>query len=573
MIENNTIVLQQLFTPCEKSEDYLLPSTTLNYHSIQEICDFKKLSYQTIRDLMVEIKSYFHQNGVLPNNQHLYDLILNLNVTKLDALPKNFEVVNPNDISVTFEKIYGNDDLKKELMDIVNLFKFETNILNRGNQLLDKFDYSKGFILHGDAGVGKTLFAKAIAKQCELPFVSISGSAFQSRYVGDGKDLICNLFKILRQVAPVILFIDEIDSIGQRDSKSHSYSDENINQLLAEIDGVNTNQNNPILIIGATNHVDKLDSALIRPGRFDKIFSVKKPTIFNLKEIVVNIAKEYESSGLVNLTDEDYDYLTRTIYASDKGTGAFVANLFKLAHMKCKIDALNNDDENNSLKIDKSLLDLLIDELILGNEIKLNHSDKHVEIRKSMQKRTAYHEAGHAVVAYLLSGGNNDKKVRKVTVVPRNNALGITYIDADYDVYEKSQESLLNQICIAFAGACAESMFLENGKNTGASSDIEMATNIANLMVREYGLSVYDADLVGVMMNYNTMSIQLSDMIKNKLDLEVMTILRKERERCQTMIANEKNQKFIQLVAEKLIEKEVIFEEEIDEIAACLAIK
>ena len=167
MIENNTIVLQQLFTPCEKSEDYLLPSTTLNYHSIQEI------SYQTIRDLMVEIKSYFHQNGVLPNNQHLYDLILNLNVTKLDALPKNFEVVNPNDISVTFEKIYGNDDLKKELMDIVNLFKFETNILNRGNQLLDKFDYSKGFILHGDAGVGKTLFAKAIAKQCELPFVSI----------------------------------------------------------------------------------------------------------------------------------------------------------------------------------------------------------------------------------------------------------------------------------------------------------------------------------------------------------------------------------------------------------------
>ena len=341
---------------------------------------------------------------------------------------------------------------------------------------------------------------------------------------------------------------------------------------MAEIDGVNTNQNNPILIIGATNHVDKLDSALIRPGRFDKIFSVKKPTIFNLKEIVVNIAKEYESSGLVDLTEDDYDYLTRTIYASDKGTGAFVANLFKLAYMKCKINALNNDSDNNAVKIDKSMLDLLIDELILGNEIKLNHSDKHVEIRKSMQKRTAYHEAGHAVVAYLLSSGNNDKKVRKVTVVPRNNALGITYIGADYDVYEKSQETLLNQICIAFAGACTESMFLENGKNTGASSDIEMATNIANLMVREYGLAVYDTDLVGVMMNYNTMSSQLSDMIKNKLDLEVMMILRKERERCQTMISNEKNQKFIQLVAEKLIEKEVIFEEEIDEIAACLAI-
>lgn len=590
MINNQEIVLKQLFKPCSKTDNYLLPSTTISYHSIQEICDFKKLSYQTIHEIMIEIKSYINNNGVLPTNQYVYDLILKNNIAKLASLPKTFEIINPSDILVNFDKIYGNDDLKNELMDIVNLFKFETNILNLGNKLLDKVEYSKGFILHGEAGVGKTLFAKAIAKQCELPFVAISGSTFQQKHVGEGKDLIHKLFKTLRHAAPVILFIDEIDAIGQRSCSptAASHSDEIINQLLAEIDGINTNQHNPIMIIGATNYINKLDSALIRPCRFDKILKVEKPNFLNLKQIIIHIAKEYNSDGTLDLSEQDYDYLTRTIYATDKGTGAFVANLFKLAYMKCKIKMLN--DKNNPIKINKQMLDILIDELILGNEIKLNqsmkpassnnqistesnNSEKHIEIRRNMQRRTAYHEAGHAAIAYLLSNSNHDKKVHKVTVVPRNNALGMTYISADYDVYEKSQESMLNQICILFAGACSESMFLDSGKNTGASSDIECATNIANSMVREYGLAVYDSDLVDVMMNYNSISNQLSDMIKNKLDIEVMTILRKEKERCQKIITDENNKKFIQLIAEKLMEKEVIFEEEINEIANSLSIK
>ena len=610
MTNNNNMVLKQLFQPHKKQNGYLLPSTTVNYHSIQEICDFKQLSYLFIREIMVNIKSYFYKNGQLPNNQYLYDLILTNQLNHLDFLPKTFEVINPKNITTSFDKIYGNNDLKSDLMNIVKLFQYETSIFNHKNNVLDKINYPKGFILHGEAGVGKTMFAKAIAKECNLPFISISGSAFNSRYVGDGKDLIQLLFSTLRQVAPVILFIDEIDAIGQRNSNTASHADEIINQLLAEIDGVNTNPNKPIMIIGATNYVDKLDSALIRPCRFDKIFKVEKPTVFDLKNIVLNIAKEYDSYGCLSLSENDYDYLTRTIYATNKGTGAFVANLFKLAHMKCKMQIINNsnmdndvqdkqlhsiqttpamlDDlnivkltakpvtviktrkETDKIQIDKKMLDELIDELTLGNEIKLNQLEQHTHIKQTMKKRTAYHEAGHAAIAYLLSNGNHDKKVRKVTVVPRNNALGVTYIGADYDLYEKSQESMLNQICIAFAGACAESVFLDNGKNTGASSDIKHATEIANLMVREYGLAVYDEDLVDVIMNYNAISNQLSDMIKNKLDMEVITILKKEKQRCHQLIVDNKD--FIQLITDKLIDCEVIFEEEINEIAKSLDI-
>lgn len=243
-------------------------------------------------------------------------------------------------------------------------------------------------------------------------------------------------------------------------------------------------------------------------------------------------------------------------------------NSVKLAVKPAKI--MKTGKETDKIQIDKKMLDELIDELTLGNEIKLNQLEQHAHIKQTMKKRTAYHEAGHAAIAYLLSNGNHDKKVRKVTVVPRNNALGVTYIGADYDLYEKSQESMLNQICIAFAGACSESIFLDNGKNTGASSDIKYATEIANLMVREYGLAVYDEDLVDVMMNYNAISNQLSDMIKNKLDMEVITILKKEKQRCHQLIVDNKD--FIQLITDKLMECEVIFEEEINEIAKSLGV-
>ena len=252
-------------------------------------------------------------------------------------------------------------------MDIVDLFKYETNILNQSKHFSispDLLDYCKGFILHGEAGLGKTMFAKAIAKRCDIPFVSISGAFFKKNVLG-GKQAVRELFNILRKVAPVVLFIDEIDNIGKRNAVAASHDDEIITQLLTEIDGINSNNNkNPIMIIGATNHINKLDSALIRPGRFDRILKVDIPSLDDLKTIITNVADQYKD--LVQLDEKDYQDLTVKIFEAGKGTGAFVANLFKQAFMKYRIHLMRNGQANSFL-IDKTLLDSILDDCLLVN--------------------------------------------------------------------------------------------------------------------------------------------------------------------------------------------------------------
>ena len=362
-------ILPDLFVPKdEKEANYIAHNTTINYHSIQEICDLKSLSYTDVKNLFLQIKNYFSDNGTLPNNDFLYHEVMKLYIQQLNKLPSDASVISPDDINITFDKIYGNEKLKNELMDIVDLFKYETNIMNKSNQFPislspDLLDYCKGFILHGEAGLGKTMFAKAIAKRCDIPFVSISGAFFKKNVLGGGKKAVRELFDILRKVAPVVLFIDEIDNIGKRNEMAASHDDEIITQLLTEIDGINSNNNkNPIMIIGATNHINKLDSALIRPGRFDRILKVDMPSFDNLRTIITNVASEYKD--LVKLDENDYRYLTSKIFESDKGTGAFVANLFKQAFMKYRIHLMRNG-KSNSFFIDKMLLDSILDDCLL----------------------------------------------------------------------------------------------------------------------------------------------------------------------------------------------------------------
>lgn len=366
-------MLPDLFVPkSEKEENYIAHDTVINYHSIQEICDLKSLSYTDVKNLFLQIKNYFSDNGTLPNNDFLYHEVMKLYIQQLNKLPSDASVISPDDIDITFDKIYGNEKLKNELMDIVDLFKYETNIMNESNQFPislspDLLDYCKGFILHGEAGLGKTMFAKAIAKRCDIPFVSISGAFFKKNVLGGGKKAVRELFDILRKVAPVVLFIDEIDNIGKRNEMAASHDDEIITQLLTEIDGINSNNNkNPIMIIGATNHINKLDSALIRPGRFDRILKVDMPSFDNLQTIITNVASEYKD--LVKLDENDYRYLTSKIFESDKGTGAFVANLFKQAFMKYRIHLMRSEAgpvKSNSFLIDKMLLDSILDDCLL----------------------------------------------------------------------------------------------------------------------------------------------------------------------------------------------------------------
>lgn len=379
-------MLPDLFvSKSEKEENYIEHDTTINYHSIQEICDLKSLSYTDVKNLFLQIKNYFLDNGTLPKNDFLYREVMELYIQQLNKLPSDASIISPNDITITFDKIYGNEKLKNELMDIVDLFKYETNILNSKSSLsscseeqsnLDSLtDYCKGFILYGEAGLGKTMFAKAIAKQCDIPFISISGAFFKQSRLGGGKKAARDLFDILRKAAPVVLFIDEIDNIGHHSPTASSYDDEIITQLLTEIDGINSNNNkNPIMIIGATNHINKLDPALIRPGRFDRILKVEMPSFDDLRTIIVNVASEYKN--LVKLDDEDYNNLTVKIFESGKGTGAFVANLFKQAFMKYRIHLMRNGNDKANINgkhntndqpfiIDKVLLNSLLDDYLL----------------------------------------------------------------------------------------------------------------------------------------------------------------------------------------------------------------
>ena len=362
-------ILPDLFvSKDEKEANYIAHDTVINYHSIQEICDLKNLSYTDVKNLFLQIKNYFLENGKLPNNDFLYHEVMKLYVQQLNKLPSDASVISPDDINITFDKIYGNEKLKNELMDIVDLFKYETNILNQSKHFSispDLLDYCKGFILHGEAGLGKTMFAKAIAKRCDIPFVSISGAFFKKNVLGGGKQAVRELFNILRKVAPVVLFIDEIDNIGKRNAVAASHDDEIITQLLTEIDGINSNNNkNPIMIIGATNHINKLDSALIRPGRFDRILKVDMPSLDDLKTIITNVADQYKD--LVQLDERDYQDLTVKIFEAGKGTGAFVANLFKQAFMKYRIHLMRNG-QSNSFLIDKTLLDSILDDCLLVN--------------------------------------------------------------------------------------------------------------------------------------------------------------------------------------------------------------
>ena len=379
-------MLPDLFIPqSEKESNYIAHDTTINYYSIQEICDLKSLSYTDVKNLFLQIKNYFLENGALPNNDFLYREVMKLYIQQLNKLPSDASIISPNDITITFDRIYGNEKLKNELMDIVDLFRYETNILNSKSSLsscseeqsnLDSLtDYCKGFILYGEAGLGKTMFAKAIAKQCDIPFVSISGAFFKQSRLGGGKQAARDLFDILRKAAPVVLFIDEIDNIGYRSPTAASYDDEIITQLLTEIDGINSNNNkNPIMIIGATNHINKLDSALIRPGRFDRILKVEMPSLDDLRTIIVNVASEYKN--LVKLDENDYNNLTVKIFESGKGTGAFVANLFKQAYMKYRIHLMRNNNDKANINgkhkandqlfiIDNVLLNSLLDDYLL----------------------------------------------------------------------------------------------------------------------------------------------------------------------------------------------------------------
>lgn len=360
---------------------------------------------------------------------------------------------------VTFEDVAGADEEKEELSEIVEFLKNPKKFNDIGAKI------PKGVLLYGPPGTGKTLLARAAAGESGVPFFSISGSDFVEMFVGVGASRVRDLFDQAKKDAPCIVFIDEIDAVGRQRGAGvgggHDEREQTLNQLLVEMDGFNPNEG--IIVVAATNRPDILDPALLRPGRFDRQIVVGAPDVLGRKEIL-----KVHTRGKPLAEDVDLDVIARR---TPGFTGADLANLVNEAAL---LAARNNKKQVNQEELEDS-----IERVIAGPEKKSRViSDKE-------KKLVSYHEAGHALVGYLLP---NTDPVHKVSIIPRGRAGGYTLLLPKEDRYYMTRSMLLDQIVMLLGGRVAEDLVLKE-ISTGAQNDLERATEISRKMIMEYGMS------------------------------------------------------------------------------------
>lgn len=445
---------------------------------------------------------------------------------------------NPDDNPIRFSDVAGCDEAKEEVSEIVDFLKNPDKFLSVGAKI------PKGVIMSGPPGTGKTLLAKAIAGEAGVPFFTLSGSDFVEMFVGVGASRVRDLFEQAKKVAPCIIFIDEIDAIGKRRGSGINGNGEEreqtLNSLLVHMDGFDASTN--IIMIGATNRKDVLDPALVRPGRFDREVAVGLPDVKGREKILEVHAEKVKMNSNVSLS--------RIARGTSGFSGAELANLVNEAAL---IAARAGSNEITQSDFEKAK-----EKLIMGYE-RVSH------IMPQKQKvATAWHEAGHAVIAYFLPDAD---PLHKVSIVPRGNALGVTMQLPLEDRYGYEREELLTEIAVLYGGRIAEQMFL--GKmSTGASNDIERATSIAKSMVVRFGMSKlgplhfgskqgtgFRGDQGG---GENDMSARTHDQI----DEEVKSILTEQYDRAVKILTERKHE--MGLLTQALLDKEVLDKEEID---------
>ena len=360
---------------------------------------------------------------------------------------------------VTFADVAGIDEAKEELEEIIDFLKDPQKFTNLGGRI------PKGVLLAGSPGTGKTLLAKAIAGEANVPFFTISGSDFVEMFVGVGASRVRDLFNQGKKHAPCIIFIDEIDAVGRHRGAGlgggHDEREQTLNQLLVEMDGFESNEG--VIIVAATNRPDVLDPALLRPGRFDRQVVVPVPDVGGRKKILEIYARKTKMALSVDLE------------VMARGTPGFSgADLENLVNEAALLAARTGAKE-----IDMNLLEKAKDKILMGAE------RRSMIITDKEKKITAYHEAGHALVAWLLPGTD---PIHKVTIIPRGRALGLTMQLPIDEKYTHSKTFLENSICILFGGRVAEKLMF-NEITTGAGNDLERATALARKMVCEWGMS------------------------------------------------------------------------------------
>ena len=359
----------------------------------------------------------------------------------------------------TFADVAGADEAIEELHEIKDFLANPSKFQSMGAKI------PKGVLLYGPPGTGKTLLARAVAGEANVPFYSISGSDFVEMFVGVGAARVRDLFNQAKQNAPAIVFVDEIDAVGRHRGAGmgggHDEREQTLNQLLVEMDGFEANGS--VILIAATNRPDILDPALLRPGRFDRQIAVERPDLKGRKEILEVHAKGKPLGEGIDLMD--------VAKRTPGFTGADLANVLT----EGAILAARAGKE----LVDKDVLDEAIDRVIAGPQKRSRLMNDHEKLV------TAYHEGGHALVAHALP---NTDPVHKVTILPRGRALGYTMVLPDEDRYSTTRNEMLDQLAYALGGRAAEEMVFHD-PTTGASNDIEKATNIARAMVTQYGMT------------------------------------------------------------------------------------
>jgi len=447
------------------------------------------------------------------------------------------KVINPTEINVAFKDVAGCEEAKIEIMEFVNFLKNPSQYTDLGAKI------PKGAILTGPPGTGKTLLAKATAGEANVPFISVSGSEFLEMFVGVGPSRVRDMFSVARQHSPSILFIDEIDAVGRkrggRNLGGQSEAENTLNQLLVEMDGFNTGQSN-VIVLAATNRVDILDKALMRPGRFDRQIYVPAPDIKGRSSIF----KVHLGDLKTELDKED---LSKKMAALTPGfTGADIANVCNEA----ALIAARELAESIVLKHFESA----IERVVAGMEKKTN------VLSPEEKKTVAYHEAGHAVSGWFLEYAD---PLLKVSIIPRGKGLGYAmYLPKDQYLYTKEQ--LYDRMCMTLGGRAAEQIFFER-ITTGAQDDLQKVTKSAYGQITQYGMNenvghVSFEDRQGEMQfdkPYSEVTAQL-------IDQEAKKMINNAMDRTMKLLTDKRD--LVEKVALRLLEKEVLNREDMIEL-------
>jgi cell division protease FtsH len=456
--------------------------------------------------------------------------IFNIGKSKAKLFDQNTEV------KTTFKDVAGLEGAKEEVQEIVDFLKFPEKYTTLGGKI------PKGALLVGPPGTGKTLLARAVAGEAKVPFFSLSGSDFVEMFVGVGASRVRDLFKQAKEKSPSIIFIDEIDAIGRARGKnamsgSNDERENTLNQLLTEMDGFGTNTN--VIVMAATNRADILDKALMRAGRFDRQIFVDLPDVRERKEIF-----EVHLRPLKKTKDLDTDFLSKQ---TPGFSGADIANVCNEAALIAA--------RNGKKAVDKQDFLDAVDRIIGGLE------KKNKIITPSEKKAVAFHEAGHATVSWMLE---HAAPLVKVTIVPRGRSLGAAWYLPEERLIVRP-EQMLDEMCAALGGRAAEKVIFDK-ISTGALSDLEKVTKQARAMVTIYGLS----DKIGNLTYYDSGQSEYgftkpySEQTAELIDKEISDIIEKQYQRAIKLL--EENKDKLTELAEVLLEKEVIFKDNLEKI-------